>query len=298
MLLFLLACQDYQYSAVTADETWIQGSPGGPVDILWVVDNSCSMSEEQDLLSEHFGAFASVLSYGGVDFQIGLTTTDVEATGGTLVGAVLNPDTDSIEAEFAVQGDQGTTGSREESPLLAATLVLEADTGLIREGAGLHVILLTDEDDQSPDPVSAYVETLRALKAGETVKISAIAGVPPDGCHSPAADAVVATRIIEAVSSTGGSFHSICAADYGPVLSSLALGTADMSDFFVLTALPLLVSLEVRVDGVKMYSRPHDGWTYEAARNAIVFSGAALPRPGQGISAAYRELLGAEDTGS
>lgn len=295
MLLFVaLACQDYEYAAVIAGESWVQGSPGAPVDILWVVDNSGSMSEEQGLLTEHFGAFASVLDYAGVDFRIGVTTTDVEATGGALVGPVLDPETADIESAFAAQGEQGTRGSREEAPLLAAKLVLEQDNELIREGADLHVIVLTDEDDQSPDTVTSYVEGLRALKSGREVQISAIAGVRPDGCHSPIADAVVSTRIWEAVESTAGVFHSICAADYGPVLSNLALGTADMSDFFVLTALPTVSTLEVRVDQVLIYPRPHDGWTYEAARNALVFSGAALPRPGQGITAEYRELFGEE----
>ena len=48
------------------------------VDILFVVDNSGSMGEEQANLSENFGRFVGVLEADDVkaNYRLGITTTD------------------------------------------------------------------------------------------------------------------------------------------------------------------------------------------------------------------------------
>jgi hypothetical protein len=62
------------------DESW--GDPpltaNKDVDILFVIDNSGSMGEEQALLAANVGAFINVLEQDGVDanYRIGITTTD------------------------------------------------------------------------------------------------------------------------------------------------------------------------------------------------------------------------------
>ena len=45
-------------------------------DILFIIDNSCSMSDEQVALSSNAGAFMSSLDMTGVDYQVGVITTD------------------------------------------------------------------------------------------------------------------------------------------------------------------------------------------------------------------------------
>jgi len=47
-----------------------------PVDILFVIDNSGSMGEEQQLLSENLPAFLNVLDGYQADYRIAITTTD------------------------------------------------------------------------------------------------------------------------------------------------------------------------------------------------------------------------------
>src|SRR4051794_20894940 len=53
--------------------------PYPKTDILFVVDNSLSMAPEQKLLADGFHGFAQTLA--GVDWQIGVTTTDTTSTG-------------------------------------------------------------------------------------------------------------------------------------------------------------------------------------------------------------------------
>src|SRR5690606_8968839 len=56
-------------------DLFFQKPVDGRVDILLVDDNSGSMSAEQNLLAQRFSTFISRLS--GLDWQIGITTTDV-----------------------------------------------------------------------------------------------------------------------------------------------------------------------------------------------------------------------------
>lgn len=55
-------------------------SSGGKVDILFVNDNSGSMSFEQKLVAERFSSFLSALESQAVDYRIAITTTDISNT--------------------------------------------------------------------------------------------------------------------------------------------------------------------------------------------------------------------------
>ncbi|MEL6177889.1 MAG: hypothetical protein AAFS10_03005 [Myxococcota bacterium] len=64
---------------VTAERTDIVTSAGvNKVDILWIVDNSGSMCEEQADLRENFNSFVEKLVEVGADFQLAVITTDME----------------------------------------------------------------------------------------------------------------------------------------------------------------------------------------------------------------------------
>ena len=296
----LAGCPDYGVSRIQAGDVFTQGGPDAPLDILWVIDDSATMSEEQEAVAATFHAFAETLVTSGTDFQLGVTTTDVEALGGALVGPVLSAETEDLDEAFAAQAAVGSSGSRDEPPLEAVRLatsepLLSGDNAdLFRSNADLAVVILTDEDDQSPDDVGTYLAELATAFGASGFRVSAIAGGLPAGCNAPHASAEAAERVIEAVEATGGDFESICELDFEPVMTTLALGAAGMSDRFALTALPDLETMEVFVDGAQLHARLADGWRYEGADNAIVFDGYAIPRPGQTIEAVYYELSTSE----
>ena len=299
ILALLGGCSDYEYQHIKSIETFEQGAPGEGVDVLWIVDNSGTMIEEQDLLTGQFGAFAEILAYSGIDYQVGVVSTDLDE-GGVLVGEIITADTPDLITAFSPQASLGTTGSRDEQPLavMAAAVTSTTNPGFIRTGMGLHAIVLTDEDDHSRDDVSTYLATLSGVKGADPWRISAVAGNAPEGCNSSFASATVATRILDAVDATGGEFHSICSPDFEPVLSALALTTTGLSFSFVLSALPQPGSIEVEVDGVLVHERDLDGWQFDVGDNAIAFEGYAVPRAGQSIKVSYYEMTITPDTGS
>ncbi|KIG12856.1 hypothetical protein DB30_00974 [Enhygromyxa salina] len=62
----------------TASDSFPLVGPRRKVDILFVIDNSSSMAEEQSTLAANFGAFIEVLEDEGarVDYRVAITTTD------------------------------------------------------------------------------------------------------------------------------------------------------------------------------------------------------------------------------
>ncbi|MCC7383738.1 MAG: VWA domain-containing protein [Deltaproteobacteria bacterium] len=57
-----------------------------PADILFVVDNSGSMADEQEKLAQNFDRFIDAITDHAADYQIAVVTTDLEAPGGEQAG--------------------------------------------------------------------------------------------------------------------------------------------------------------------------------------------------------------------
>ena len=260
-------------------ETYAQRS-ASKVDVLWVVDNSGSMAPRQENLARNFQAFITLFRQGRIDFRIAVTTTDIFARPGELVGtpALLAPDTPDLEGAFARNVRVGTVGSAYEAGLEAARLVLErqaeqgapwraalatceagCDTEACREdcarrypvpflrpGAFLYLVFVTDEEDRSPYELRAYwraFEQAQGIGNDSTVVASAIIGeVPTNGCG-----ATPGRRYQELVGMTGGEVGSICDAEFTDTLRALATSAVGLRRTFVLSHVPDPETLEVRI---------------------------------------------------
>ncbi len=151
----------------------------GKVDILWVVDTSGSMAEEQQYLAANFNAMIGQLASAGHNFQTAVTTTDVcddsmpaalkdrscpadyggtAATHlrGTFVGdagkKVLKQGQADLVSRFNTYTKQGVDGSGFEHGLKAAQLATTKslsglNEGLVRPDAFLAVVVVSDEED-------------------------------------------------------------------------------------------------------------------------------------------------------
>lgn len=302
-LALLSACSDYEVTRQDFRESFPQDGGNLTVDILWVMDDSGSMSEERDNVIANVSRFVGVLNGFAADWQVGVVTTSAETTGGAIVGTVVTAYDSNVERSFADRLDVGSFGDREEQGLLAMELAISddllngANAGLVRDSADLAVIVLSDEDDQSPDAPSDYVSTLRSFKGEGRSRLSAVVGQLPEGCASPYAAADAAERYLEVATSTEGVQASICREDFGDTMKALALNALGLQDTFVLGHVPEPTTIEVRLDGVLLHERAENGWTYDAGQNAVVLDGFAVPGPGQAIEIRYFEWLGLlEDT--
>src|SRR5690349_10254250 len=104
-------------------------APNNQVDILWVIDDSFSMGNEQARLAAGFESFAAELDDSGTDFQIGVVTTSFDdATRGVLVGdpPFLTPEDDYVRL-FQERAKVGVEGSDKEKGLAVASYAVSAN---------------------------------------------------------------------------------------------------------------------------------------------------------------------------
>ncbi len=292
----LIGCTEYDYGELTVHDVFLVPAVESSSDILVVVDDSASMLEEQERLAENFVAFTEIVAGAYADFQLGVVTTDVEVDdAGVLRGGILTPDTDELEAAFLEAVLVGTKGSRYEQGYAAAELALVTglNPGFVRSEARLHVIFMSDEDDQSPGKVPAYLDDLWEVSDKGGLTVHAIVGDEPAGCASGIGAASAGSRYLTAAVQTGGYTDSICADDYTEILQRVGLDVAGLQDTYVLNQVPEPGTIQVWVDAVEIPEREEDGWEYWPGENAIVFTGRAVPRGGMEVVAEYELLLGA-----
>ncbi|MEC7949187.1 MAG: hypothetical protein VX265_16580, partial [Myxococcota bacterium] len=255
-----------------------------PSDILFAVDQSCSMDDDISTLSSNFSSFIGQLSGYSNDWQIIVANGDDGCTD----SGVLTPTTSGYTSAFQ-SAVFANGGSFTESLLSVAANAAEqanggCNNGFMRAGAMLHMVLVSDEPEQSNytngQNWSSLVSRIQAAKGSAgSVRVSAIAGPVPSGCGS--ADA--GTGYAEAVSATGGVFLSICSNWASP--SNLAmLASASISQAnYELTREAVGNTIEVYVNG---QLRNPSTWTYDASSNSVILD-EPIPEEGDEVQIDY-----------
>ncbi|MEZ4316392.1 MAG: hypothetical protein R3F61_02760 [Myxococcota bacterium] len=233
------------------------------VDILFVVDNSSSMGNEQQALHTNFPQFMEHFVTSGMDYHIGMVSTDMQraAHSGKLRAArgyrYINDETDDPIGVFEdMTNGLGVLVGSVESGRAAAYTALEliadssTNTGFLRDEADLHMIFVSDDEDQSgANPIrrSEFIQWATTMKDGAaSVQMHGIVA-PPNGCGTETAPGL---SYIDYAVATNGITQSICAADWGPGLNALGLRTAGLKREFFLTRVPVITPellLEVQV---------------------------------------------------
>ena len=327
--------------AVIYDYTIDYQIPEDPkVDILLVVDSSTSMTPAQTSLADNFEMFINEINNSSLDFQIAITSMDI-CDSSFPADDTNNPcPVDSSLSEFGQEDDHlrgrfvgelgkevlkrgdvglldtfktsvkvGNTGSDFEHGLKAIELAVQKDQdgtnpSLIREGAFLSIIVVTDEDDDGTglnqaDPykgdtifnavtggtfsysfaeLDTYLETVKPEK---NYSISAITvlqagdyGTSDAECQTTM-DYVLQTgaAYINAADQTGGIIKDICDTNWGANLQSIGIDLHRQVMQIPLNAVPLPDSdITVYVDDVLFTN-----WTLVKPTNVIKFDDNYIP---------------------
>lgn len=268
------------------EEFWQGDGPYDKGDILFYVDQSCSMRDDQAIMQANFESFAATLDSLELDWQIGVVTKD----NGCFTHGVLTPDTPDVITAFT-EAVAGRGGDNTEAGLILTDTALKesapggCNEGFLREGSKVTLVEVSDEVEQSPNPWNSYVTSFLAM--APTASVTAIVGDVPDGCGGGGRYAAQpGTGYYEASVATGGAFLSICASDWTSYFATIANMTASgLLNSFQLSSEPNPATLTVQVDG----STSHD-WSYDEPTNSIVFSDDAIPESGSHI-VVYFELF-------
>jgi len=261
------------------------------LDVLFVVDSSGSMAEEQTKLRNNFPSFVSYFTSGNIDYHIGVVTTDMEAEEGggrlrvdpfTDINFITIDTVDPIEqfAHLAIVGIQGSGWERPSDTVyygLTWPIVNRDNRGFLRSDADLFVVVVSDEDDQSTINQNMFISWMLNLKARNTVAYNAITGGVA-GCAT--ADSAARTALI--VQAMDGLQMSICADNWTTYMDELGLLASSMKTEFYLSAVPEIMydmpvpkDIEVWVESEDFIYYPE--FSYNQVRNSILLS--YVPEP-------------------
>ena len=240
------------------------------MDILFVVDNSGSMSNDQTNLSVNFSSFINFALTLNVDYHIGITTTDTEgnfnpfnpnSTPGQLVGNPpwVDRNTPNAIDTFKNNVKVGDSGSADEKGLAGAYLALSdpqintpppnGNQGFMREDAPLFIVIISDEADKSPETIDFYLNYFQNLKRfrQDYFTASAIVGDTPNGCTraSDNTTAQAAPRYIDFATRSGGLWETICTDNWSTTLETIGSHAFGLKTQYFLTRQPEGASITV-----------------------------------------------------
>lgn len=303
------SCSDYELTKRGTGDVFYQEQPGA-VDILLVVDNSCSMQPYQEELANNFDAFLTYFIQGDVDYQIGVTTTTmteaqvnsaagctqtdvnrIPSPGELIDNVIINQDTANASEIFDDIVNVGICGAGTEMGLEAGLKVLEnQNSTLLRDEAYLSVIFVSDEEDASPMPVNNYINAMRAVKdatAREVFNASSLVVTDINSCNANQVNsgATFGSRYVDVSDQSGGIQVNICSDDFGNIVNELGLNSSRLNDVFFLSSYPDLSTLIVNLE--RSSEDPDEAflledvpcnhqdypWSYE------IFEGASGPEP-------------------
>jgi hypothetical protein len=293
------------------------------LDILWIVDDSGSMEDDQMAVGAAASAMAEVLTSANVDFRLGvartMATDQNTRARGRLEGAGMTSDLSEFQETIVVGADGGwepglETGILALDNLLPATPAGDApDARRLREDAKAVVIHVSDERDQEVEcaacggcdgaegeqrfcdgaggqaVIDRYVEAYAARNA----VTFAIVGDLPTGCQQTSTrdDFEPGQGYVEVANATGGHFGSLCG-DMRQNLEDVARAATGIASEYDLSSLPASATIRVAKGlpgvGVAIPRSRTNGFDYDATRNRIVFYGDARPKKDEEIVIGYR----------
>lgn len=262
----------------------------GDVDILWVIDDSGSMADEQDSLGRNFTSFINQFLAKDIDFKMAITTTDgTSSRNGKMVGdsskltrASAKGNKTAFINNFTKWVKVGTSGSGVEQGLkTSASFMDRYASSFLRKDAFLVIVYLSDEEDQSDKKVSEYVAKLQALKTNKgMVKAYSIVATKNG---TKASWETAGLRYSEVSTATAGTTSDI-KKDFANVLLDMGGTIVNLMDSFALNESPYENKIEVLVGGVKVES----GYTFNASSRSVKFDANALPAEGSKVEVRYK----------
>ena len=222
------------------------------VDILWMIDNSCSMANEQSDLTENFPFFMDFFVGSGLDYNVGVTSSDLDGNYNGSKGKLrdvagaryLTPDTLNPIEVFEAMATMGTMGSGTEKGIGAVYMALETnrDTtnfGFYRDDAALHTVIISDEPDLTPQndiDLDEFIDWYDGLKPNND-----------DRTFSAVIDMNLGSRYKTAAIEVGGIIWSLLDENWPQVLEELGIQASGLKREYFLSQRPVLGTVSVTV---------------------------------------------------
>ena len=213
-----------------------------PIDIIWVVDSSGSMSNEAERVQENLNTFSGAIGMVGLDYRVVMITT----SGYVAVPPPLGGSPNYLLIDRSVSSNE---------PLQAILDEWENYRHFLRRTAITHIVATTDdESDLAWEDFDRQMLTnlernytfhaIASERVAPTFTNPAGAcssgGFPPDGAAAPGEE------YYELAMARGGLIFSICTADWSGLFSTLTAAIA------VPRALPCVYPIPPPPEGMEL----------------------------------------------
>ena len=267
------------------------------LDVLFVIDDSGSMSSHQARLADNFILFLRELQKQRfLDYHIGIISTDNDNFGGigsaggdlkgdpAFVGRGLKNGLHILSRDLIV----GTRGSGFEKMFTTSVaaitppLINTTNQGFLREDAHLAILFITDAEDQSSMSATDYVEKLLSIKNDNIDLLSIFGAIVPvtpvrdcsRSSESPPKKIEQALALVAQAKGepVGSNFFGLCDPEYGTKLAEIGRSLVkDIRPFVKLNELPIPCTLRVTYGTQILESDAKKGWVYDSKEVGIRF---------------------------
>ncbi len=307
-LLILAGCSnDVKFDTKPATDNFAQDVKyNKKVDILFIVDNSQSMNLVQKQLIDQIPYLFDSLQNLNMDIHVASTSTTMNshfANVGKLIGdpKFISNETpgflDEIKKRILI-GDNGSSieeGLSSMAAVLSDSYLATEGKGFLRDDSFLNIIVLSNEDDSSPDSWTTYTEFLDKLRPNRDDGSKAWAlnffGVlsMDDQCSSSDwGYKYPGYKYMKVVDYSGGFKGSLCGSDLYRSVSTIKAKIIQILTDYKLNAPPIIDSIHVFVANIEVPKNDVNGWSYIAEKNSVRFNGNSVPKPDQGIRVDFK----------
>ena len=370
----------------------VEATTNPDIDMLFVIDNSASMENDQATVINSFQEFIDQFSSKGLHFRIGIISTDqygnlsdtITTGSGTALLQTNNPsqtlidswwdplapptnryrvanlqttalepiynkkfgsllsktsglkfiswDTSDFSGKFRNNANLGVLGSPAEMPMMSTITALRIaaitppawNSGFLRTGAFLSVIMLTDEDEtmqvnvlgngdlqyvhnsanvlEETSRINKFLATLTAIKGNnlDNFSLNVIAAPENDAdCnHYATARAITFKKLIDKINTNypaqgngdpKAKLVSICnPVGFGGDLVKIGSDIIEANAKYPLAQPPAdQTQIKVFVNSVEIARNSSNGWDYNIAGQFVQFYGTAVPAIGDHVVVDY-----------
>jgi hypothetical protein len=257
------------------------------LDVVFVIDNSGSMSPHQKNLANHINTLIAPLLAADLDVHAGVISTDVDGfrspTGGVMNNGFVTSTTPNMAAALATNMILGVNGSGNEKHFASLMMALSpallngANAGFLRDGAALAVIFLTDAEDQSIETPDQVIQFLKDLKGGDMNLLRMGAIYVPTGTSNCDRDEMskMPTRLEQVFGAFTATTMSLCEVNFKDGIEKLgsAMRPATLGEPIRSVQLPMTPAFEtisVKFGGDTLRAGDlSEGWIYERTTNSV-----------------------------
>ena len=276
-------------------------SGSGKADFLFVIDNSGSMSDNQNALAQAADDFSSEIQNSGLKYRSAIITTDSGAN--DIAGNAYN-----ILNEIGIIEDNikllkrrlvaGTGGSATETGIWNAEQSLQSKVYNNNEDGAvtlmgmpkdtqtiLSVIIISDEVSQytSRSENGDKFNVDKNLFLDRNIKVYSIIDTSD---NSKSQYDNLSTKTGGLYSDIGNINSTTGKLDFSIIMKKIAQDAGGAASSFVLNHFAASIN-NIKINGKSIKQSNNNGWTYIQSSRSIIFHGTSLPKSGDTISISY-----------